>query len=78
MSATNVFDPRPRLNLTTFLDLCVLNISTLQFHVCLKRVRRHRILEMSLPEHVHLKYVVDTNSRTEHTGESIVVVTLVV
>ena len=75
MSATNVFDRRPPSNLTTFLDLCVLNTSTLQFHVCLKRVRRHRILEISLPEQIHLKHVVDTNLRTEHTGDRIVVVT---
>ena len=75
MSATTVFDSKPRSNLTTLLDLCVLNISILQFHVCLKRVRINRILEIShsileishsileirLPEQVLLKHVVDTN-----------------
>ena len=82
MSATIVFDSKPRSNLTTLLDLCVLNISTLQFHVCLKRVRINRILEIrqsmleiSLPEQARLKHVVDTNKRTEHTVYRIVVVT---
>ena len=70
-----VFDSKPRPNLTTLLDLCVHNISILQFHVCLKRVRinrileishsileiSHSILEISLPEQVLLKHVVDTN-----------------
>ena len=57
VSATTVFDSRPRSDLTTLLDLCVHNISILQFHVCLKRVRinrileiSHSILEISLPE----------------------------
>ena len=75
VSATTVFDSKPRSNLTTLLDLCVHNISILQFHVCLKRVRinrileishsileiSHSILEISLPEQVRLKHVVDTN-----------------
>ena len=68
VSATTVFDSKPRSNLTTLLDLCVHNISILQFHVCLKRVRinsileiSHSILEISLPEQVLLKHVVDTN-----------------
>ena len=82
MSATTVFDSKPRSNLTTLLDLCVLNTSTLQFHVRRKRVRinrileiRHSILEISLPEQVRLKHLVDTNWRTEHTVDGIVVVT---
>ena len=68
VSATTVFDSKPRSNLTTPLDLCVHNISILQFHVCIKRVRfnrileiSHSILEISLPEQVLLKHVVDTN-----------------
>ena len=75
VSATTVFDSKPRSNLTTLLDLCVHNMSILQFHVRLKRVRinrileishsileiSHSILEISLPEQVLLKHVVDTN-----------------
>ena len=75
VSATTVFDSKPRSNLTTLLDLCFHNISILQFHVRLKRVRinrileishsileiSHSILEISLPEQVLLKHVVDTN-----------------
>ena len=75
VSATTVFESKPRSNLTTLLDLCVHNISILKFHVRLKRVRinrileishsileiSHSILEISLPEQVLLKHVVDTN-----------------
>ena len=82
MSTTTVLDSKQRSNLTTLLDLCALNISTMQFHVCLERVRidrileiRHSILEISLPEQVHLKHVVDTNWRIEYTVDRIVVIT---
>ena len=68
MSETTAFDSKPISNLTTLLDLCVLNISPLQLNVCLKRVRinriletRHSILEISLPEQVRLKHLVGTN-----------------
>ena len=81
MSATTVFDSKPRSNLTTLLDLCVHNISILKFRVRLKRVRINRILEISrsvlevsqsileisLPEQVLLKHVVDTPTEELHT-----------
>ena len=57
VSATTVFDSKPRSNLTTLLDLCVHDTSILKFHVRLKRVRINRTLEIShseisLPEQV--------------------------
>ena len=61
MSTTTVLDSKSLSNLTTLLDLCALIISTLQFHVCLERVRvnrmleiRHSILEISPLEQVRL------------------------
>ena len=80
MSTTTVHDSKPRSNLTTLLDVCGHNMSILQCHACLKRVRINRmlvspsILEIMLPDRVRIKHVVDTNLETPYTVDRIVIV----